>query len=33
VLIAGLRRKPQFGSARGGVKMADDFDAPLTLTA
>jgi antitoxin (DNA-binding transcriptional repressor) of toxin-antitoxin stability system len=24
------RRKPQFGSARGGVIMADDFDAPLT---
>ena len=24
------RRKPQFGSARGNVIMADDFDAPLT---
>ena len=23
------RRTPQFGSARGGVAMADDFDAPL----
>jgi prevent-host-death family protein len=24
------KRQPQFGSARGLVVMADDFDAPLT---
>lgn len=24
-----VRGKPQFGSARGMIRMADDFDAPL----
>jgi len=27
--VAKPRRRPQFGSARGLIAMADDFDAPL----
>jgi antitoxin (DNA-binding transcriptional repressor) of toxin-antitoxin stability system len=30
VPVATRRRKRQFGSARGLIVMADDFDAPLT---
>ena len=26
---AGLRKTPVFGCAKGKIKMADDFDAPL----
>jgi len=29
VPIASPQRRPQFGSAKGPVVMADDFDAPL----
>lgn len=29
VIVAPRKPKPQFGSARGLIKTADDFDAPL----
>jgi prevent-host-death family protein len=29
VSLPGVKPKPQFGSARGLIQMADDFDAPL----
>ncbi len=30
VPVSAPSGKPQFGSARGQIQMADDFDAPLT---
>lgn len=29
VVVAPHKRKPKFGSARGLIETADDFDAPL----
>ncbi|MBX3058898.1 MAG: type II toxin-antitoxin system Phd/YefM family antitoxin [Anaerolineae bacterium] len=29
VPVAKVKRQPQFGSAKGLIRMADDFDAPL----
>ncbi len=30
VPVGQAKRAPEFGSARGLIRMADDFDAPLT---
>lgn len=30
VVVRKTKRRPQFGSAKGLITMADDFDAPLS---